>query len=372
DVWSDIACPWCYIGHSTLHEAIEQYDGEVTVRYHSYELAPDTPTDFEGSEVDFLVDHKGMSSDQVQQMLQQVTATGQSVGVTFDFDRVRHTNTLRAHEALHYAAEHGKQEELLQRLFLAYFTEGRHVGQDSVLAELAVEVGLDGDALLADLNAERYAGDVHRDIKHAQQMGVRGVPFFVFAGQYGVSGAQSAQTFTEVLDQVASEVGSDAGARVSGPRPRSPAPLSLKPTEPQARWAAWARCARCSRSRNARSCPASTGGRWSPNFSKYSSMLSASPSHACGSISKISSRVSGLRFNRSRRISPAAGTTPSGLGRPEISPARRRSSQSSTRALSANPGHRIDPSSSLRNQFTAAMRGTREPSWAPTSSQCCQ
>lgn len=210
DVWSDIACPWCYIGHSTLHEAIEQYDGEVAVRYHSYELAPDTPTDFEGSEVDFLVDHKGMSSDQVQQMLQQVTATGESVGVTFNFAQVRHTNTLRAHEALHHAAEHGKQEELLQRLFRAYFTEGRHLGQDSVLAELAGEVGLDGEALLADLNAERYAGDVHRDIKHAQQMGVRGVPFFVFAGQYGVSGAQSAQTFAEVLDQVASEVGARA------------------------------------------------------------------------------------------------------------------------------------------------------------------
>lgn len=210
DVWSDIACPWCYIGHSTLHEAIAEYDGEVTVRYHSYELAPDTPTDFEGSEVDFLVDHKGMPAEQVEQMLHQVTATGRSVDIDFRFDDVQHTNTLRAHEALHHAAERGKQDELLRRFFRAYFTEGRHIGQDAVLTDLATEVGLDAQALQADLNAERYAGEVQRDIKHAQQMGVSGVPFFVIEGKYGVSGAQSAQTFTEVLDQVASEVSTTA------------------------------------------------------------------------------------------------------------------------------------------------------------------
>ena len=210
DVWSDIACPWCYIGNSTLSRAIEKYDGEVTVRYHSFELAPDTPVDFEGSEVDFLVEHKGMPAEQVQQMLGQVGATGAAAGVTFNFDTVRHTNTLRAHQALHHAAAHGRQGALLQRLFQAYFTEGRHVGRDAELADLAEEVGLDREALLADLAADRYAGDVQRDLNHARQMGVRGVPFFVFEGQYGVSGAQSADTFSEVLSHVASEVGATA------------------------------------------------------------------------------------------------------------------------------------------------------------------
>lgn len=206
DVWSDVACPWCYIGNRTLNQAIEQYDGAVTVRYHSFELAPDTPVDFEGSEVDFLVQHKGLPPEQVQQMLGQVTATGAAAGATFQFDTVQHTNTLRAHQALHHAAEHGRQAELLERLFRAYFAEGRHIGRDTELAELASEVGLDGAHLLADLSAERYAADVQRDLNHAQQMGVRGVPFFVFEGQYGVSGAQSAETFTEVLAHVATEV----------------------------------------------------------------------------------------------------------------------------------------------------------------------
>lgn len=210
DVWSDIACPWCYIGNRTLGQAIEKYDGEVAVRYHSFELAPDTPVDFDGSEVDFLVDHKGMPAEQVQQMLGQVSATGAAAGVTFHFDTVRHTNTLRAHAALHHAAAHGKQGALLERLFRAYFTEGRHVGKDDELADLAAEVGLDREHLLADLSAERYAADVQRDINHARQMGVRGVPFFVFEGQYGVSGAQSVETFSEVLAHVASEVGARA------------------------------------------------------------------------------------------------------------------------------------------------------------------
>ncbi|WP_022918042.1 DsbA family oxidoreductase [Ruania albidiflava] len=207
DVWSDIACPWCYIGNRTLGQAIEKHDGEVTVRYHSFELAPDTPVDYEGSEVDFLVQHKGMPTEQVQQMLGQVTATGAAAGVTFNFDTVRHTNTLRAHEALHHAAEHGRQGALLERLFRAYFTEGQHIGRDATLADLAAEVGLDRELLLADLAADRHATDVQRDLNHARQMGVRGVPFFVFEGQYGVSGAQSADTFSDVLSRVAAEVG---------------------------------------------------------------------------------------------------------------------------------------------------------------------
>ncbi|WP_147916874.1 DsbA family protein [Ruania zhangjianzhongii] len=210
DVWSDIACPWCFIGNRTLKQAIEQYDGEVTVRYHSYELAPDTPVDYEGSEVDFLVKHKGLPPEQVQQMLDQVTSTGAAAGATFHFDTVQHTNTLRAHQALHHAAQHGRQTELLERLFRAYFSEGRHIGRDADLAELAAEVGLNSERLLADLAAERYATDVQRDLNHAQQMGVRGVPFFVFEGQYGVSGAQSVETFTEVLAHVAAEVGTRA------------------------------------------------------------------------------------------------------------------------------------------------------------------
>src|SRR5690625_4259204 len=176
--------------------------------------------DFDGSETDFLVEHKGMPAEQVQQLLDQVTATGASAGVMFNFDSVRHTNTPRAHQALHHAAEHGLQSALLERLFRAYFTEGRHVGRDADLADLAAEVGLDRERLLADLAAARYATDVQRDINHAEQMGVRGVPFFVFEGEYGVSGAQSADTFRDVLSHVAAEVGTARACALPEPLPQ--------------------------------------------------------------------------------------------------------------------------------------------------------
>src|SRR5690606_33096803 len=122
DVWSDIACPWCFIGKRKFEAGLAAFDGadDVTVTYHSFELSPDTPVDFEDSEVDFLSAHKGMPKEQVEQMLRQVTTIARDVGLRYDFDAVRHTKTLLAHEALHFAKEHGKQLELVERLFAAY------------------------------------------------------------------------------------------------------------------------------------------------------------------------------------------------------------------------------------------------------------
>src|SRR5690554_451056 len=123
DVWSDIACPWCYIGKRKFEAGLAAFDGadDVTVTYHSYELAPDTPVDFEGSAVDFLSAHKGLPIEQVEQMLAQVGQVAESVGLSYDFSAVRQTKTLKAHEALHHARARGKQLELVERIFAAYF-----------------------------------------------------------------------------------------------------------------------------------------------------------------------------------------------------------------------------------------------------------
>ncbi|MBK5250349.1 MAG: DsbA family oxidoreductase [Actinomycetales bacterium] len=205
DVWSDIACPWCYIGKRKFEEGAGAFDGDVEVRYHSYELAPDTPVDFDGSEIDFLATHKGMPAEQVRQMLDRMTVTAAEVGLAYDFDALRHTNTLRAHQVLHYAKARGKQLELLERLFRAHFEQGRHLGRDDELADLASDVGLDRADVLRSLVSGEYAGDVEADIAQARELGISGVPFFVFNGKYGVSGAQSPQTFAQVLTQVAAE-----------------------------------------------------------------------------------------------------------------------------------------------------------------------
>ncbi|MGW9479791.1 DsbA family oxidoreductase [Saccharomonospora azurea] len=207
DVWSDIACPWCYIGKRRFEAALDVFGdtAEVTVTYRSFELAPDTPVDFDGSEVDFLAEHKGMPVEQVEQMLQQVTAIAASVGLRYDFDALRHTRTLLAHQALHHAKAHGKQLELVERLFRAYFTEGRHLGRAEELAGLAAEVGLDPDETLRVLKDDLYAGAVQSELRQARQFGIQGVPFFVFNDRYAVSGAQDPEVFLRALRHVSSE-----------------------------------------------------------------------------------------------------------------------------------------------------------------------
>ncbi len=204
DIWSDIACPWCYIGKRNLEKGLAAVSGdddapEVTVTFHSFELSPDTPVDFDGDEVDFLAGHKGMPRPQVEQMLSHVTGVAADAGLEYRFDLLQHTNTVKAHELLHFAKAKGLQHEMEERLMSAYFTEGRHVGRIDDLVELAVEVGLDADETRVALETERYLPAVRQDQAQARAYGIQGVPFFVIDGQYGISGAQPPAAFENVL-----------------------------------------------------------------------------------------------------------------------------------------------------------------------------
>lgn len=210
DIWSDIACPWCYIGKRKFEAGSGLFAGgdddrAVEVEYHSFELSPDTPVDFDGSEIDFLARHKGLQESQVSQMLERVTGIASSVGLEYDYDNLKHTNTVKAHELLHFAKANGKQLELAERLFKAYFIEGKHIGRVTDLADLAAEVGLDRDAAVAALESDEFLSAVRADQSLAQEYGIQGVPFFVIDGRYGVSGAQDAATFAQVLEQVWTE-----------------------------------------------------------------------------------------------------------------------------------------------------------------------
>jgi predicted DsbA family dithiol-disulfide isomerase len=210
EIWSDIACPWCFIGKRRFEGGSGLFAGAgegraVEVEYHSFELSPDTPVDFDGSEVDFLAGHKGIPAEQVGQMLERVTGIASTLGLNYDYDNLKHTNTVKAHELLHFAKARGKQLELAERLFSAYFEEGRHVGRAEDLADLAAEVGLDRAEALAALESSQYLEDVRADQRTAAEFGINGVPFFVIDGKYGVSGAQEAQTFAQVLEQVWTE-----------------------------------------------------------------------------------------------------------------------------------------------------------------------
>ncbi|WP_243063241.1 DsbA family protein [Humibacter sp. RRB41] len=215
DVWSDIACPWCYIGKRKFEAGSGLFQGAgddraVEVEYHSFELNPETPVEFEGSETEYLAQHKGIDPEQATQMLDRVTAIAEQAGLHYDFPSVKHTNTVLGHRLIHYAKAHGKQLEMKERLLKAHFVEGGHVGHVDDLADYAAEVGLDRDDVVRSLSSDEYLDAVRADEALAQEFGIGGVPFFVIDGKYGVSGAQEAATFAQVLEQVWNERSSEA------------------------------------------------------------------------------------------------------------------------------------------------------------------
>jgi predicted DsbA family dithiol-disulfide isomerase len=210
DVWSDVVCPWCYIGRRRLERGVQRYREqggmlEVEVVYHSFLLAPDTPEDFDGSVADFLARHKGMPPEHVQLMLDQVTDVAAAEGLAYDFPAAQHTTTLAAHEVLHLAAAHARQGPMVERLFRAYFEEGRHIGRAEELAALAADVGLDPAEVRAALADHRYADAVQQDVAQPRAYGISGVPFTVVDGRYGISGAQDAEVFAQALAQATSD-----------------------------------------------------------------------------------------------------------------------------------------------------------------------
>jgi predicted DsbA family dithiol-disulfide isomerase len=219
DVWSDIACPWCYIGKRNLEKGLAEASGDedaplVEVEFHSFELSPDTPVDFEGGEEDYLAQHKGISPAQAREMLDRVTGIAAGAGLGYRFDRLRHTNTVKAHELLHFAKENGLQAELAERLMAAYFVEGRHLGREDELVALAADVGLDAYAARRALQSGSHLPAVRADQAQASAYGINGVPFFVIDGKYGVSGAQPPEAFAQVVRQVWAEHRESIAAQV--------------------------------------------------------------------------------------------------------------------------------------------------------------
>lgn len=200
DVWSDVVCPFCYIGDAVLAQAVEQFSQRVDVRYHSYQLMPELPV---GEVVDLpalMERRRGIPREQFAAMNEQVASRAAQVGLTYNLDRAQTTNTLAAHRLSHLAKAKGKQHEVVERLFRAYFTDGLNIGDEETLADLAVAAGLERDEALAALRSGAYGEDVQADITTAGELGIRGVPFFVLDGAYAVSGAQPVEVFLNALN----------------------------------------------------------------------------------------------------------------------------------------------------------------------------
>ena len=212
DVWSDIACPWCFVGKRRLEAALAGFRHEVQIVYRSFELDPRAPRQRDNtSYVERLAAKYRMPTGQAQLMIDRMTRVGREEGIDFQFDRARSGNTFDAHRLLHLALARGVQPALKERFMRGYFSEGVAIGEPSELVPLAVEVGLREAEVREVLASDRYAADVRRDERLAAELGIEGVPFFVLAGRLGVSGAQTPDVLLGALERAWSDTGGDAG-----------------------------------------------------------------------------------------------------------------------------------------------------------------
>lgn len=200
-------CPFCYIGKRKFETALKQFEHneDVEIVWKSYQLSPGMETDPTKNINQFLAEHKGISEERANQMNAYVTEMAAGVGLKYNFNKTVVANSFNAHRFAHFAKQFGKQDEAEEKLFSAYFTEGKNLDDIEVLIQLGVEIGLDSSALRAALESGKYADEVMSDIKEAEQLGVRGVPFFVFDRKYGVSGAQDSRVFLETLQKAYAE-----------------------------------------------------------------------------------------------------------------------------------------------------------------------
>jgi predicted DsbA family dithiol-disulfide isomerase len=205
DVWADLACPWCYVGKRHLERAVGQFRhrDRVEVVWRSFELDPLAPKidDASGPCIERLARRCGAQAPQAQAVIDRATEVAGRAGLELRLDRLRGGNTFDAHRLLHLARQRGKQGALAERLMRATHVEGRAIGDREALAELAHQVGLDAEALRAVLDGDRFATEVRRDESIARELGVTGVPFFVFGGRFGVSGAQSIEGLLGALER---------------------------------------------------------------------------------------------------------------------------------------------------------------------------
>ena len=209
EVWSDYVCPFCYIGKKQLEKAIKNsgYDGQIDVEFKSFLLDPTTPIDTEESIYTSLARKYNMSEQEAENMTTNVASRAKEVGLDYNFDDMKTANTTAAHRLAKLAAEQGKAEIYNERLMKAYFLEGEAIGRHDVLKRLAKEAELDMETVQRVLESNEYEEAIEQDIYEAQQIGVRGVPFFVFNNKYGVSGAQPQGLFEQTIEQAASEAG---------------------------------------------------------------------------------------------------------------------------------------------------------------------
>jgi predicted DsbA family dithiol-disulfide isomerase len=203
EIWSDLVCPWCYVGKRRFEKTLALFDrrDEVQILHRSFQLNPAAPRDRTSSRGEMLMHKYRLSPTQVEEMDARMTQTAAGEGLEFNLKGTLTGNTFDAHQLVHLGQAHGLQDAIVERLFRAYFTEQRSLFDQASLVSLAAEAGLDRDEVAAALRENRCADAVIADIETARRLGATGVPLFVFDGRHGISGAQASDVFLDALHQ---------------------------------------------------------------------------------------------------------------------------------------------------------------------------
>ncbi len=203
DIWSDVVCPWCYIGKRRLESALRDFPhaDHVSVAWHAFELDPGAPREREGDLDDHLAHKYGVTAAQAEQMHAGMAGVAAAEGLTVNFDKARPGNTFNAHRLIHLGGELGLQDAVKERLFRAYLTDGDPIGAVETLQRAGEAAGLPAGEVSALLAGHRFADEVKADERAAHELGITAVPFFVVDGRFGVSGAQPAELLRTVLER---------------------------------------------------------------------------------------------------------------------------------------------------------------------------
>lgn len=203
EIWSDVMCPFCYIGKRRIENALDQFPNKehVEIEWKSFQLDPSTKSQPGKSTYDYLAERYGRDRQWSVEMHNNIAQQAKADGLEYNFDKAVIANSFDAHRLSHLAKKHGVGNALEELIFKAYFTEGKDVADHNTLIDLGISVGLDSTEISAMLNSDLFADAVQKDIAEAQQIGVRGVPFFVMDRKYAVSGAQPLEAFSESLQK---------------------------------------------------------------------------------------------------------------------------------------------------------------------------
>jgi predicted DsbA family dithiol-disulfide isomerase len=204
EIWSDFACPFCYIGKRRFEEALSQFKhkNKVEVTYKAYQLNPEAPKEMMGSAYEAFAKGHGMSVAKAKERFKMFTRNAKTVGLTYNYDIIQMTNTFDAHRLAKWSNQFGKEEEMTSRLMKAYFTDGINLANHESLLKLVTEMGLDVNQAKDVLSSHQFADQIRTEITEGRQIGVQGVPFFVLNRKYGVSGAQQTEYFLNALNQI--------------------------------------------------------------------------------------------------------------------------------------------------------------------------